>query len=390
MNQFYMNGPSVGGAMSAEEFVSGAARAAGRLPDRSFAQRANDGPGAHQCPVCGQPCQPPMNGGGCGCNGGNVPNPAPPTGCDCGCNCGCDCGNVPNPMPPAGCDCCCGNMPNPMPPMGPDFPGSGGVQDPMYCQPMICCCRPGPGGVLPQPPMPPVVEEGCCCRQSFRAALGLLQEQEISSLVDFDLSAFVTDTYTAGAARTAITAPTPGTTPAAVDNLGTLAGSFLRFVPGSRDLLDIDAALYNGAGTAVNFTASQVSLCQLDAVAVQVVAGVAEGALTADEVTAQNFRRLRTLLAQRINPVGGFGPRGQRQGQGSCCCACDDEECCCASGLLCALVQNNLSRRVSLTAGLLVLANVDLLGAVGNVLVLANDENNRIYFVCVNSVEFIG
>ena len=45
---------------------------------------------------------------------------------------------------------------------------------------------------------------------------------------------------------------------------------------------------------------------------------------------------------------------------------------------------------MSLTAGLLVLKNVTLLGAVGNVLVLCNDADNRLYFVCVNSVQFIG
>ena len=58
--------------------------------------------------------------------------------------------------------------------------------------------------------------------------------------------------------------------------------------------------------------------------------------------------------------------------------------------LLATLAQNNLSRRVSLVAGLLVLNDVTLLGTVGNVLVLANDNDNRLYFVCVNSVQFIG
>ena len=45
---------------------------------------------------------------------------------------------------------------------------------------------------------------------------------------------------------------------------------------------------------------------------------------------------------------------------------------------------------MSLVAGLLVLNGVTLLGTVGNVLVLANDADNRLYFVCVNSVQFIG
>ena len=134
----------------------------------------------------------------------------------------------------------------------------------------------------------------------------------------------------------------------------------------------------------MNFTANQVNLCQLDAVVIQAAAATAEGDLTAEEVAARNFRCIRSLLAQRLTPCG--SPCGQT----ACSCACDGRDCCCAAGLLSALAQNNLSRRVSLTAGLLVLRNAQLLGTVGNVLVLANESNNRLYFVCVNSVQFIG
>ncbi|MCI8917081.1 MAG: hypothetical protein HFF26_10545 [Oscillospiraceae bacterium] len=334
MSQFYVNGPSSGYAMSAEEFAAGACR--------------RPGP------------QPQAPGPGCGC----VP-PAPPADCGCGAT----------------------------PPMEPGCPDNGCGQGPEYCQQMICCCRPTP----PPMPQPPQVEEGCCCKQSFRAALGLLCDERISSLLDFDTSAFLTGTYTAGAALTALTPPAEGggdqgdggtravlptVTPA--DNLGVPAGSFRRFAPCSCDLLDISADLYNAAGTAVGLTAAQVNLCQLDAVVIQAAAATAEGDLTAEEVSARNFRCIRSLLAQRLSPVG--SPCGQT----ACSCACDGRDCCCAAGLLSTLAQNNLSRRVSLTTGLLVLRNVQLLGTVGNVLVLANETNNRLYFVCVNSVQFIG
>ena len=118
--------------------------------------------------------------------------------------------------------------------------------------------------------------------------------------------------------------------------------------------------------------------------AIQAAAACPEGDLTAQEVTARNFRCVRSLLAQRLNPVG--SPCGAAY----CSCACDGRDCCCAAGLLSTLAQNNLSRRVSLAAGLLVLQDVTLLGTVGNVLVLSNDCDNRLYFVCVNSVQFIG
>ncbi len=346
MSQFYVNGPSSGYAMSAEEFAAGACR--------------RPGP------------QPQAPGSGCGC----VPS-APPADCGCGAT----------------------------PPMEPGCPDNGCGQGPEYCRQMICCCRPAPTPT----PQPPQVEEGCCCKQSFRAALGLLCDERISSLLDFDAAAFISDTYTAGAPLTgggkphAASAepqaegagddaaparrphpPTPSCAGGASDNLGKLAGSFRRFAPCSCDLLDIDAELYTAARKGCDFTAAQVNLCQLDAVVIQGAEACAEGDLTADEATARNFRCLRALLAQRLSPVG------SPCGQASCSCACDGRDCCCAAGLLSTLAQNNLSRRVSLTTGLLVLRNVQLLGTVGNVLVLANETNNRLYFVCVNSVQFIG
>ncbi len=335
MSQLYWNEPSRGYAMTAEEFAAGACRQADH---QSGCDRDRD----------------------CGCE-------------DCGC-----CQDQ---------DCC---------------------HDRDCCQPMVCCCRPVQG----HKPKPPHVEEGCCCKQSFRAALGLLCDERISSLLDFDAAAFVTETYTAGAAlkggkphgrAAAVQAddeeegcgsgsrgkPTPPPKPCPCpggqsDNLGTLSGSFRRFAPCTCDLLDIDAQLYTQGSKSCGFTASQVNLCELDAVVIQGAEACPEGDLTADEVAARNFRCLRQMLAQRLNPCG--DPCSPE----CCSCACDGRDCCCAAGLLATLAQNNLRRRVSLAAGLLLLQNVQLLGSVGNVLVLANETDKRLYFVCVNSVQFIG
>lgn len=336
MSQFYLNAPAKGYAMTAEEFAAGTA--------------------------CRRPGPPPQEPG-CGCGG----TPAPPSDCGCG-----------GAMPPSDC------------------PDSGCGQGPDYCQPMICCCRPAPAPA----PQPPQVEEGCCCKQSFRAALSLLCDERIASLLDFDTSAFLTGTYTAGTtlqsgkprdddageadAERRPALPTPPCPCGTFDNLGSLSGSFRRFAPCSCDLLDVDAEVYTPSGKHCSLTAQQVNLCQLDAVVIQSAAACAEGDLTAEEATARNFRCIRSLLTQRLSPVG--SPCGQT----ACSCACDGRDCCCAAGLLSTLAQNNLSRRVSLTAGLLVLRNAQLLGTMGNVLVLANEANNRLYFVCVNSVQFIG
>ena len=117
----------------------------------------------------------------------------------------------------------------------------------------------------------------------------------------------------------------------------------------------------------------------------------AKGDLFAGEAAAQNFRCLCDRLAQRLNPAGDVCGQGScTQEPCPCSCACDGRDCCCAAGLLDTLARNNLSRRVSLTAGLLALRGVTLLGSVGNVLVLCNDADHRLYFVCVNSVQFVG
>ena len=238
--------------------------------------------------------------------------------------------------------------------------------------PVICWCRPAcPKPEVPQP------DEGCCCKASFRAALQLLCDSQIASLVNFDGAAFVTDTYTAGAP---LTTAAPETTPA--DNLSTLSGSFLRLSSCSCDLLDINAALYAPPATTTGVTATQVSLCELAGVALSTALGTAEGDVTVPEATARNYRCLKQLLAQRLTPCN------SRCGECSCKCSCDD--CCCTAGVLGLLSDNNLSRKVTLAAGQLVLQGVTLLGTLGSVLVLANDSDQRIYFVCAAKVQFLG
>lgn len=241
--------------------------------------------------------------------------------------------------------------------------------------PMICCCQPMP---TPPCPTPQPVEEGCCCKQSFRAALQLLCNSQLATLLDFNQAAFVTDTYVAGA--TINTTPA-GTTPS--DNLNTMSGSFRRFSPCNCDLLEISALVNTPPETSTGVTATQVPLCQLTAVALQTATAPASGDITSDQATANNFQTIQKILSQCLNPCP--NPCGCC----ACSCACSDDECCCAAGLLSTLSQSNLSRKVTIVAGPLVLQGVTLLGTVGNVLVLSNSANNRIYFVCVNQIQFL-
>ena len=240
--------------------------------------------------------------------------------------------------------------------------------------PMLCWCQPA----CPAPkPVEVPQEGGCCCKASMRAALQLLCNSQIASLVNFDGAAFVTDTYTAGSP---IDTTAPTATPA--DNLTTLSGSFLRLSACNCDLLDINAPVYLPPETATGLTASQVSLCELAAVAFQVALGTAEGDVTVPEATTRNYRLLKQLLSQRLTPCGSQC--------GQCVCKCDCGDCCCTAGVLSQLSDSNLSRKATLAAGLLVLQGATLLGTLGNVLVLANDTAQRIYFVCASKVQFLG
>lgn len=302
MNQTYLNCPSVGGAMSAEEFA------------------VQNGDPAFGPILGGQQGQ-----GGCGCQTSGRPKP----------------------------DC---------------------------CQPMVCCCRPL------QPPCKPVEvdEDACCCKQSFQAALQLLCNPALASLLDFNAVAFITGDYLAGSVPQTPATPTAGTPS---DNLADdLTGTFRRFSPCNADLLDINAPVYAASATADTavLTATQMSLCALDALAIQAAPAEAEGSLTEEEVAARNFRTIQSILSQSSTQGSCAVTPGR-----DCCCDGEGEGCCCSRGILAALSQGNLSRQVSLVAGPLVLNEVTLLGRVGNVLILANPEDERIYFVCANSVQFI-
>ncbi|MFR3567868.1 MAG: CotA family spore coat protein [Paraclostridium sordellii] len=77
---------------------------------------------------------------------------------------------------------------------------------------------------------------------------------------------------------------------------------------------------------------------------------------------------------------------------------CDD--CCCSNGIMSELVSGNLTGRASLTAGSLVLTDVEILGCAGNALILGAPfipattttpaVNAKIYVVCAEAVQFIG
>ena len=217
---------------------------------------------------------------------------------------------------------------------------------------------------------------GCgCCKTSFRDALKLLCSSQLSSLVDFNKFAFLTASTAVGAQPQGMSQQT-----GPQDDLGTLSGSFRRFSPGTCDLIDISGTAVSPFGTLMSV--SQASLCALTALVFETKqAESAEGGYTQEEVTQFRFRRAKELIQCQLEQTDPCGVC-------TCNCRCTDD-CCCTASVLDSLSGSSLNKQTTLTAGLLALQDVSVLGSVGNVLVLANESARRFYFVCTDKVEFL-
>ncbi len=272
----------------------------------------------------------------------------------------------------------------------------------------------------------------CCCKESMLKALKLLCDTDLSRFIDFKKFAFLTPSFLVGSKYVVLD---PGSD--TKDNLAELSGEFKRFTAGNCDLIDIHGiAVCNfpllfslteqvehltelltriiqilkkselsGSLVAVLeellealkigdfsealvkaiidfltdwFTTlpevTSVSLCQLEAVAFE-----AKDSGTSNKA---NFRCAKEYLQARLGNV--------RPKCGECSCHCNCDDCCCNSGIIHELLTSNASRTVTLTAGGLTLQEARILGAVGSILVLANEEDERFYFVCADKVQFLG
>lgn len=216
----------------------------------------------------------------------------------------------------------------------------------------------------------------CCCKASMVEALRLLCGESVSSLVDFESFFFLTDSLAVGSALSA-----PGTD---TDNIEDPDASLRRFSPCNCDLLDVGGAAYFAApgGSVALSDVEQLSLCAIKAVAFQ---------LLEDEEPEEgccretNYHKATWAIRRAIRAEG-----GNTSACGRCAAHCDCDDCCCAAGIVQELSSRNLSRQVTLTAGPLVLQNVAVLGSVGSVLVLGDEDLRRFYLVCANAVEAIG
>ena len=214
-----------------------------------------------------------------------------------------------------------------------------------------------------------------CCKRSMREALKLLCCNAISDFVDFNAFAFISDINYVGTTPVDIGEGT-------ADNLGGFEGVFRRFSPSTCDLIDIGGTVFTPSGLTV--AVDQANLCTLTAIAFELLPVTEEPANDGccEDTDLRRFRRVRRLLQQQLQPMN--LPCGE------CMIHCDcSNDCCCTGGILTALSSASLNRRTTLSAGLLSVRDVTALGTIGNVLVLANEEQGRFYFVCANKVDFL-
>lgn len=181
-------------------------------------------------------------------------------------------------------------------------------------------------------------------------ALQMLLRSGLSGLVDFQAMAFVSDTFLVGST---IIQPLIAES---YDNLAdTLTASFSGFTPCACEYLDVAGTLYlpAGPGTDTGITVSRIALDDVHAVAFG-TAGDAE------------YQSARALMSRILHPD-------------ACRDACPPyPDPCCEP---CDVNSPAVGRTVALVLGAVVIVGAVVLGKIGNVLVLANDTDQRFYFV---------
>lgn len=219
----------------------------------------------------------------------------------------------------------------------------------------------------------------CCCKSSMVEALRLLCNTELSNLVDFDAFFFLTDDLTVGGAL-----KVPCSEP---DNICDLDASFRRFSPCNCDLIDVDGTAYfaiPGAACTALEDVDQLSLCSVKAIAF----GLNDPDCP-EECPDAVYRRALRIIRRALHSECEETPVCATCGSGTTP-HCDCEDCRCDTGILAELASRNLSHLATLTVGTLVLQNVTVVDAIGSVLVLADEDQERIYFVCASNVEALG
>lgn len=212
-----------------------------------------------------------------------------------------------------------------------------------------------------------------CQNCGMANALGLLCNDELSSLVDFNACFFLTDTLAVGSP---LAVPAAGDT----DNIAQApAASLKRFTPNSSDLIDVAGTAYfaiPGSSIVALDPVDQLNACALKAAAFNL-----EALDCIPECPDSVYRWTVRALRSAIEECGG---------ETGASCSCGGSNCQCNATMAEQLSSLNLSRSVTLAAGGLVLNGVSVIGSLGDTLVLASEDAERLYFVDTAYVEATG
>ena len=255
-----------------------------------------------------------------------------------------------------------------------------GCQNPCFCRnPCVqsdcdCVCR----------SCPPVAQEadvscGCDCAGGLLGVLQLLCDERFSALIDYARFAFITDHYILGSS---LSCPDRVATP--YDNLtGPLAGELTDVSAQSCRRLGVAGQIYDPIPACAltccadgpGFAATELSLCSVRAIAFSPIAEPTP--VPADPDFLSPFQRARSLFYRALHPGCPVRPMNARP------TPCDSAPSVSCTDLDCR-------RTLSLTAGPLVIGNAAMLGRLGDAYVLANDDSQRFYVVCADSIDFVG
>ena len=277
-------------------------------------------------------------------------------------------------------------------------------------------------------------------------ALKLLCNSKIANRIDFDKFGFISDNYLVGTQQRIFQLETPPH-----DNLTTLNATFRRFSPNDCNLIEIDGAVYYDIPTPVSIQElneriqdfirlvidilaeqtgvvgtlvellrallvflnlpnvgerlleaiyhliyqilsplpqiGKASLCSLNAIAFEIkkIPGTGTGSESTESQTTASYHYTKRLLQRELS--------SDTCTNATCDCnennrqSKDTETC--QNSILTELLRSNLSHKASIVSGSLALNGVTVLGACNEIIVLANDQQKRFYFICADSIEFL-
>ncbi|MGL6107473.1 CotA family spore coat protein [Romboutsia sp.] len=220
-------------------------------------------------------------------------------------------------------------------------------------------------------------DDSCCCKNSMREALKLLNKRCLHTYLDFNKFAFIAEDSLVGVPSLKIPA-TPGD-----DSLTSIEGSLFGFSPSDCDLLKVSGSVLSppiNDSVLDPLVVNYASLCKLIAVAFELSSTITD---VCNKDTC-DYNTFLNIISQDLDIP--------KDCDGNCSCKCECDDCCCNTGIW-NQAGGCINTVTSLVAGPLALYETLVLGKICNVMVLATPPSKgapfRVYFVCLDSVSFL-